>query len=172
MNPSLIKKIINKKVTSKVIKDHLPVKKGSLPNNSIIPYTCELLLTHNNNRTMKHRQYNRLREREHHPQVGIGLFFILLGAALLVATNDLLNLGSVSRYFTWESALLFIGILLLLNLHFVGGLWLIALGSYFLLDDIFIITPEKVKLFYWPVIIALTGVAFIISSFFKRNRTN
>ena len=121
---------------------------------------------------MKHRQYNRLRERELHPQVGIGLFFILLGAALLVATNDLLNLGSVSRYFTWESALLFIGLLLLLNLHFIGGLWLIALGSYFLLDDIFVITPEKVKLFYWPAVIVLTGIAFIISSFFKRKRIN
>ncbi len=172
MNPYLIKKIINKKVTSNVIKDHLPVKKGCLPINSIIPYIWELLLTYNKNHTMKHRQYNRLRERELHPQVGIGLFFILLGAALLVATNDLLNLGSVSRYFTWEFALIFIGLLLLLNLQFIGGLWLLALGTYFLLDDIFIITPERVKSFYWPVIIALTGIAFIISSFFKRKKTS
>jgi len=49
MNPSLIKKIINKKVTSKVIKDHLPVKKGSLPNNHTISLIVELFLTHNNN---------------------------------------------------------------------------------------------------------------------------
>jgi hypothetical protein len=124
---------------------------------------------------MKHRNYHHyhhLRGREHHPRVGIGLFFILLGAALLVATNDMLNLGSVSRYFTWQTALLFIGILLMLNLHFIGGLWMLALGTYFLLDDIFIVTPETIKTFYWPAVIVLTGLAFIISSLIKRKSIN
>jgi len=65
------------------------------------------------------RDYPRFRDREHHPRVSIGLFFIVLGVALLVATNDLLNLGSVSSYFTWETAMIFIGVLLLLNLHLV-----------------------------------------------------
>ena len=119
---------------------------------------------------MRNRDYHHLREREHHPRVGIGLFFIVLGAALLVATNDMLNLGSISSYFTWKTALLFIGVLLLLNLHFIGGLWLLAIGTYFLLDDIFIVTPEMIKTLYWPAIIVLTGLAFIISSFFKKKR--
>ena len=121
---------------------------------------------------MRHRNYHHLSEREHHPRVGIGLFFILLGTALLVATNDLLHLGSVSRYFTWETALLFIGVLLLLNLHFVGGLLMLSLGTYFLLDDIFIIVPEHIKTFYWPAVVVLTGLAFIISSFINRKRLN
>ena len=110
------------------------------------------------------------RHREHHPQVGIGLFFILLGTALLVATNDLLNLGSVSRYFTWEFALIFVGILLILNLHFIGGLAMLAWGSYFLLDEIFVVTPEAVKRFYWPAVIILAGLAAILSSFLRRKR--
>ena len=38
---------------------------------------------------MKHGNFRQTNEREHHPRVGIGLFFIVLGAALLVATNDL-----------------------------------------------------------------------------------
>ena len=117
---------------------------------------------------MGQKSYKQWKQREHHPQVGLGLFFILLGSALLVATNDLLNLGSISRYFTWESALLFIGVLLLLNLRFVGGLWMVALGTWFLLDDIFFVTPEAVRILYWPGIIVLTGVAFIISSFIRR----
>jgi len=121
---------------------------------------------------MKHRNYHHLREREHHPRVGIGLFFILLGTALLIATNDLLNLGSVSRYFTWETALLFIGILLILNLHFVGGLLTIAAGTYFLLDEIFVVVPDYIENFYWPAVIVLTGLAFIISSFVKRKSIN
>jgi hypothetical protein len=104
---------------------------------------------------------------EHHPRLGIGLFFILLGVSLLVATNDLFHLGSVSNYFTWETALIFIGLLLLLNLHFIGGLLMIAGGTWFLLDDIFINTPEIVKTIYWPAVIVLIGLSFILSSVFK-----
>ena len=116
---------------------------------------------------MRHRDHHYSLKMEHHPQLGIGLFFILLGAALLVATNDLLHLGSISNYFTWETALIFIGILLLLNLHFAGGLLMIAGGMWFLLDDIFIVIPEIVKTIYWPAIIVLIGLSFILSSVFK-----
>jgi hypothetical protein len=116
---------------------------------------------------MRHRDHLHSRNLEHHPQMGIGLFFILLGVALLVATNDLLHLGSISNYFTWETALIFIGLLLLLNLHFTGGLLMIAGGVWFMLDDIFIVTPEIVKTIYWPAVIVLIGISFIISSIFK-----
>ena len=117
---------------------------------------------------MRHKDYNHFREREHHPRVSIGLFFIVLGAALLVATNDLLKLGSVNRYFTWETAMIFIGILLLLNLHFSGGILLIAGGIWFLKESYFFATPEFFDTFYWPGVIVLFGLSFIISSFFKR----
>jgi hypothetical protein len=116
---------------------------------------------------MKHRDHHHLRDREHHPQVGIGLFLIVLGLALLVATNDLLNLGSVRSYFTWETALVFIGVLLLLNLNFTGGILLIAIGTWFLLDNILIASPEIIKTFYWPAVIVLIGLSFILSSVFK-----
>jgi hypothetical protein len=113
----------------------------------------------------------RLRDREHHPRVSIGLFFIVLGLALLVATNDLLDLGRVNRYFTWETAMVFIGTLLILNLHFVGGLWMIALGIWFLKYNIYFINPDTFNIFYWPVIIGLTGLAFILSSLFRKKNT-
>jgi hypothetical protein len=117
---------------------------------------------------MRNRDYHHLREREHHPRVSIGLFFIVLGLALLAATNDLLNLGSISNYFTWETAMIFIGVLLLLNLHFTGGLLLIAGGIWFLQDHLFIITPEIFKTIFWPAVIVVIGLSFILSSFFKR----
>ncbi len=114
-----------------------------------------------------HRDFAQLRGREHHPRVSIGIFFIVLGIALLVATNDLLGLGNISNYFTWETAMIFIGVLLLLNLHFTGGLLLIAGGVWFLKDHIFIVSPEIFKTFYWPVVIGIIGLAFILSSLFK-----
>jgi hypothetical protein len=66
-----------------------------------------------------YRDYPHFRDREHHPRVSIRLFFIVFVVALLVATTDSLNLGSLSSYFTWETAMIFIGVLLLLNLHLV-----------------------------------------------------
>jgi hypothetical protein len=115
-----------------------------------------------------YRDYPRFRERGHHSRVSTGIFFILLGVALLIATNDLLGLGSVSSYFTWETAMIFIGVLLLLNLKFTGGLLLVAGGIWFLKDHIFIISPETFKIFYWPAVIGLVGLSFILSSLFKR----
>jgi len=116
---------------------------------------------------MRHKDHHLSGRMEHHPRLGIGLFFILLGVALLVATNDLLHLGSISNYFSWETALIFIGLLLILNLHFTGGLLMIAGGVWFLLDDMLIVTPEIVKTIYWPVVIVIIGLSFILSSFFK-----
>jgi len=115
-----------------------------------------------------YRDYPRFSDREHHPRVSIGLFFIVLGVALLVATNDLLGLGSVNRYFTWETAMIFIGVLLLLNLQFTGGLLLIAAGIWFLKDHIFLVSPEIFRNFYWPAVIVILGLSFILSSLFKR----
>jgi len=117
---------------------------------------------------MKHNDNFLKRGREHHPQVGIGLFFILLGVALLVATNDWLNLGGVREYFTWQTAMIFIGVLLLLNLNFIGGLIMISIGGWFFIDDRYGHIPELMKTIYWPSVIMLAGLMFIISYFIKR----
>jgi len=54
-------------------------------------------------------------------------------------------------YFTWETAMVFVGVLLLLNLH-LPEVMLIAGGIWFLKDHISLITPEnRVRNFYWPL---------------------
>jgi predicted tellurium resistance membrane protein TerC len=121
---------------------------------------------------MRHRDNYLQKHREHHPMVSIGLFFIVLGLALLVATNDMLHLGSVREYFTWETAMVFIGVLLLLNLQFIGGILLIAAGSWFLMDRYYGEFPEIIKTLYWPAVIMLIGISFIISSLFKRSKNS
>jgi hypothetical protein len=119
---------------------------------------------------MKEREINLHRHREHHPQVSIGLFFIVLGLALLIATNDWLHLGDIKEYFTWETAMIFVGFLLLLNLHFIPGLLLMAGGAWFLIDDFYGEIPALIKTVYWPAVIVLIGISFIISSLVRRNR--
>jgi hypothetical protein len=111
-----------------------------------------------------------MRNREHHPQTGIGLFLIVLGIALLIATNDLFNLGSIGSYFTWQTAMVFIGVLFLINLNFVSGILLISGGVWFYMEDQYIGIPSFIKNFYWPAVIMLVGLSFIISSLFKRKK--
>jgi glucose dehydrogenase len=121
---------------------------------------------------MRHHDNSLKRHREHHPAVSIGLFFIVLGLALLVATNDMLHLGSVKEYFTWETLLIFLGALMLLNLRFIPGLLLIAGGIWFIWDNHYGEMPQLIKTIYWPAVIMLMGLLFIISSFFKRKNVN
>ena len=106
---------------------------------------------------------------EHHPRISVGIFFIVLGLALLVAKNDMLHLGGISEYFTWQTAMIFVGVLLLLNLHFTPGLLLVAGGVWFMLDDFaYGGISELIRTIYWPAVIVLIGISFIISSLFKR----
>ncbi|MGD0583064.1 MAG: DUF5668 domain-containing protein [Bacteroidales bacterium] len=109
-----------------------------------------------------------MRNREHHPKVSTGLFFIVLGLVLLIATNDILHLGSFASYFTWQTVMIFIGILLLVNLHFTGGVLLIAAGTWFLLDQVFYDVPHYIRTLYWPGVVILLGLSFIVSSLFKK----
>ncbi len=119
---------------------------------------------------MRRKDYKRIREREHRPGLSVGLFFILLGVALLIATNDLFHLGSVNKYFTWETAMIFIGVLLLLNLKFTGGLVMIACGVWFLQDNYFIFPHEFFRIYYWPAVIGIAGLSFILSSLVHRHK--
>lgn len=117
---------------------------------------------------MKNRDHNQYRRNEHHPRVGIGIFFIVLGIALLIATNDVFNLGSVSSYFNWKTAMLFIGVILLLNLEFVGGFMLIAGGIWFLQDELFPFAQETFDNFFWPAVIGVVGISFILTAIFRK----
>lgn len=119
---------------------------------------------------MKEHLSNIQKHRDHSPQVSLGLFLIVLGLALLVATNDMLNLGSVKAYFTWETAMIFVGVLLIINLSFLPGILLIAGGIWFMYDNYFGEMPDTVRTFYWPAVIILTGISFIISSFFLKKK--
>ncbi len=119
---------------------------------------------------MKNKGHFTNKEKELHPRIGVGLFLITLGLALLVATNDLLGLGSVKEYFTWETAMIFIGALLILNLQFTGGVVLLALGAWFFLENRDYELPEIIRTIFWPSVIILIGLGFIISSFIKKHR--
>lgn len=116
---------------------------------------------------MRNRDYQ-YRNNERHPGVAIGIFLVVLGLALLVATNDFFNLGGLSSYFNWKTAMIFIGVVLFLNLEFTGGLLLIAAGVWFLRDELFPFAGEQFENFFWPSVIALSGISLILKSIIRK----
>jgi len=80
----------------------------------------------------------------------------------------MLNLGSVGAYFTWESVLMFLGLIMFINRSFLAGFLCIAACGWFILDDTYFMALPFVKNIYWPVVLILIGLGFIIASFFKR----
>ncbi|NLA48960.1 MAG: hypothetical protein GX876_05795 [Bacteroidales bacterium] len=124
----------------------------------------------NTQEDMKHRDIFIQKHRAHNPRKGFGLFLIVLGLTLLVATNDMLNLGSIKEYFIWETAMIFVGILLILNLSYLPGTFLIAAGVWFLYENHLGGMSPAIKIFYWPSVIILAGISLLIASLFKRKK--
>lgn len=100
----------------------------------------------------------------------LGIFFILLGVALIVALNDMLNLGNVGAYFTWESVLIFLGLIMFINKSYLAGFLCIAGGGWFMLDDIYPIVPQTIKTLYWPAVLILLGLGLILAALVKKFR--
>lgn len=114
------------------------------------------------------KKYHNYNHNKLHSGVAFGIFLVTLGIALLIATNDLFNLGSISDYFTWRTAMIYIGVLLFLNLEFTGGIFLVAGGIWFMRDELFPFSGDKFDIFFWPAVIGLTGISFILSSIFRK----
>ena len=92
---------------------------------------------------------------------------ISLGLVMIVAKLDLLKIGSISDYFTWEMLLIFFGIFNLLNLDLVFSLLLFAAGIWFLMPEMSVQLSPAYKEIYWPAILVLAGIAFMIRPFTK-----
>jgi hypothetical protein len=49
---------------------------------------------------------------------------------------------------------------------------MIALGIWFLKDQILLVSPEIFITYYWPAVIVIIGLSFILSSLFKGKTNN
>ncbi len=108
------------------------------------------------------------------PFRGFGVFLIVLGLMLLAATTDMLGWGSIENYFRWEMLLVFIGMSMLLNGKFTAGIILFAIGTWFILPDIYPALPYYVRVGFWPSILILAGITYMIPSSrtWCKNRNN
>ncbi len=102
---------------------------------------------------------------------GVGKAFIALGLVLLGIKLDLLGLGSPSEYFRWEMIFAFFAILALFNLNLVLSVIFFAIGAYFLMPDMNIVLPEIIKNIFWPSLLVLAGIEFMLKPWRCRSNT-
>ena len=103
-----------------------------------------------------------MKDKNSNPFVGIAKVLITLGLVMIGAKLDLLNLGEISNYFTWEMILIFFSIFSLLSLELVSAVILFAIGFWFLMPDMSVQLAPVYRNIYWPAVLVLAGVAFIL----------
>jgi len=116
------------------------------------------------------RNRYRDKERDHNPAKAIGVFLIIFGLFMMAILFDVLNFGHPRAYIKWQMLLIFIGFISLFSKNPVGGVIMIAIGSYFLLPQLHFFIPELVEKVYWPAAIVIVGLVFIISGVIRRSR--
>ncbi|MDM8002307.1 MAG: hypothetical protein QUS66_05255 [Bacteroidota bacterium] len=103
-----------------------------------------------------------MRDKDQNPFTGIAKFLIALGLMMIVAKLDLLKIGEISDYFTWQMLLIFFGIWALIGLELVSAVLLFAAGFWFLMPEMTVQLSETYTKIYWPAVLVLTGLAFML----------
>jgi hypothetical protein len=106
------------------------------------------------------------------PFSAIAKLLISLGLVMIIAKLDLFKIGPISDYFKWEMLLIFFGIFNLLNLDLVFSLMLFAAGFWFLMPEMSIQLSPLYKEIYWPAVMVLGGIVFMIRPFTKTEMEN
>ena len=111
-----------------------------------------------------------MRDKDQNPFTGIAKFLIALGLMMIVAKLDLLKMGEISDYFTWQMILIFFGIWSLIGLELVSAVLLFAAGFWFLMPEMTVQLSETYTKIYWPAVLVLTGLAFMIRPLYKKHK--
>jgi len=91
-----------------------------------------------------------------------GIIVLTIGVLFLLKNFDILGPNLRYYIFSWKTLLIGIGVLnLLLSNNRVGGIILIALGTFFWLPDIFDLSLRAGQLF-WPVILIIIGISLLL----------
>jgi predicted membrane protein len=96
-----------------------------------------------------------------------GIILILVGLLFLGRNVGWINHSLFQILFSWQMLLIVAGLCSFFYRHFIGGLALIAFGTYFLLPHLDIWWAENAQN-YWPVLIVLTGIIILFKKPHKK----
>lgn len=92
------------------------------------------------------------------------LFLIVIGTVLLLNNLHLLPFVLPAYIFTWQMALIVLGVFFLLRLKVFPGIILLGLGMYFIAPIALRLPQEKIEAF-WPALLILFGIAVFLKGF-------
>ncbi|MFA8434879.1 MAG: LiaI-LiaF-like domain-containing protein [Marinifilaceae bacterium] len=107
-----------------------------------------------------------MERKQHEKSLFWGILLIAAGGLLVLSNLNIWPYNLEHYLFRWESFVILIGLLLLIvRKQVVGGLFMMAVGGYFLLDDLYFFPCDWQK-WFWPVLLLIGGGAMILN----RNR--
>ena len=92
----------------------------------------------------------------------VAVLFILSGVLLLARNMGWMTSELFNVIVSWHSLLILLGIYALIRRHFVGGIVLLLVGTYFLIGGLTWL-PEDSQKMIWPIALIVAGILF----FFK-----
>lgn len=102
-------------------------------------------------------------ENKRNKSLFVGLCLIIVGVVIVLERINYQSNFIETYLYRWESFMILIGLLLILvRKRFFGGLVSIAIGGYFLMDDLCFL-PQKWEIWIFPILLILGGIAFIFA---------
>lgn len=114
-----------------------------------------------------------------HKGFGFGVVVILVGLILLALNFGWLNMALKPIIFSWPMLFIVFGIVALFHRKIVSVLLFWGMGTFFLLPQIALIYPDLLPgingdftSIYWPVLLVLAGIMFLMRCIFPRKEAN
>ena len=87
----------------------------------------------------------------------LGIIFVVVGAVLIARNFGWLDSELSGYLISWQMLLIVIGLFNLIRKSYTASIFLISIGLFFLIDF-----PDNFRENFWPAIIILVGVTFIL----------
>jgi hypothetical protein len=105
-------------------------------------------------------------KRNPHNQLGIGIFLLIVGVALLLENFNVLSVGPVWQF--WPVIIIVIGLVRVLDARIVGeyqkAFWELFIGCWLLISELHIFGLHYKN--SWPILLIGVGIGMLWKSFY------
>ena len=108
-------------------------------------------------------------KRHAHSQLGVGIFLLIVGVALLLENFNILNVGPVWRF--WPVIIIAIGLGRLLDAQVAGeyqkAFWMLFIGGWLLISELHVFGLHYGN--SWPILLIGIGIGMLWKSFYPEH---